>query len=54
MARLGMAKKLVYGVMLVYTPFTATKTISTGEGGMLVTDNNDLIEFAKKYRNMVS
>jgi len=31
--------------------FYATKTISTGEGGMLVTKNNDLAEFAKKYRN---
>ena len=31
--------------------FYATKTISTGEGGMLVTENKDLLEFAKKYRN---
>ncbi len=31
--------------------FYATKTISTGEGGMLVTNNTDLVEFAKKYRN---
>ena len=31
--------------------FYATKTISTGEGGMLVTNNVDLLEFAKKYRN---
>ena len=31
--------------------FYATKTISTGEGGMLVTRNKDLLEFAKKYRN---
>lgn len=31
--------------------FYPTKTISTGEGGMLVTKNKDLIEFAKKYRN---
>ena len=31
--------------------FYATKTISTGEGGMLVTNNTDLIEFAKEYRN---
>ena len=31
--------------------FYATKTITTGEGGMLVSGNNDLIEFAKKYRN---
>ena len=31
--------------------FYATKTISTGEGGMLVTKNMDLVDFAKKYRN---
>jgi perosamine synthetase len=31
--------------------FYATKTITTGEGGMLVSNNKDLIEFAKKYRN---
>lgn len=31
--------------------FYATKTISTGEGGMLVTKNKDLAAFAKKYRN---
>jgi len=31
--------------------FYATKTISTGEGGMLVTKNEDLVDFSKKYRN---
>jgi len=31
--------------------FYSTKTISTGEGGMLVTKNKDLINYAKKYRN---
>jgi len=31
--------------------FYATKTISTGEGGMLVTGDKNLTEFAKKYRN---
>jgi perosamine synthetase len=31
--------------------FFATKTITTGEGGMLVSKNKDLIEFAKQYRN---
>jgi dTDP-4-amino-4,6-dideoxygalactose transaminase len=31
--------------------FYATKTISTGEGGMLVTADNDLVEFARAYRN---
>ena len=31
--------------------FYATKTITTGEGGMLVTKDNNLVEFAKKFRN---
>lgn len=31
--------------------FYATKTISTGEGGMLVSKNKDLINYAKKFRN---
>lgn len=31
--------------------FYATKTISTGEGGILVTKNKDLAEFSRKYRN---
>jgi perosamine synthetase len=31
--------------------FYATKTITTGEGGMLVTKHKDLVEYAKKYRN---
>ena len=31
--------------------FYATKTISTGEGGMLVSNNNALIDYASKYRN---
>jgi dTDP-4-amino-4,6-dideoxygalactose transaminase len=31
--------------------FYATKTVTTGEGGMLVTNNTDLVEFSKKYRN---
>jgi len=31
--------------------FYGTKTITTGEGGMLVTTNRDLVNFAKKYRN---
>ena len=29
----------------------ATKTISTGEGGMLVSSNKDLINFSKSYKN---
>ena len=39
-----------WGDVGIYS-FYATKTISTGEGGMLVTKNEDLVEFAKKYRN---
>ena len=31
--------------------FYATKTISTGEGGMLVSANEDLLEFARLFRN---
>ena len=31
--------------------FYATKTISTGEGGILVTKNRELAKFAKQYRN---
>ena len=31
--------------------FAATKTISTGEGGMLVTGDADLIDFARAFRN---
>jgi dTDP-4-amino-4,6-dideoxygalactose transaminase len=29
----------------------ATKTISTGEGGVLVSSNAELVEFARRYRN---
>jgi perosamine synthetase len=31
--------------------FYATKTISTGEGGMLVSRHDELLEFARAYRN---
>lgn len=31
--------------------FYATKTLTTGEGGMLVTKNKELVAFAKKFRN---
>jgi dTDP-4-amino-4,6-dideoxygalactose transaminase len=31
--------------------FYATKTVSTGEGGMLVSDDPDLVEFARGFRN---
>ncbi|MBW1740227.1 MAG: DegT/DnrJ/EryC1/StrS family aminotransferase [Deltaproteobacteria bacterium] len=40
----------MWGNVGVYS-FYATKSISTGEGGMLVTKNKDLAEFAKQYRN---
>jgi dTDP-4-amino-4,6-dideoxygalactose transaminase len=31
--------------------FYATKTVTTGEGGMLTTKDKGLVEFARKYRN---
>ncbi|MCX5884670.1 MAG: aminotransferase class I/II-fold pyridoxal phosphate-dependent enzyme [Proteobacteria bacterium] len=31
--------------------FYATKTISTGEGGILVTNNSSLLDFCRQYRN---
>jgi dTDP-4-amino-4,6-dideoxygalactose transaminase len=31
--------------------FYATKTVSTGEGGMLVSTNQDLIDYSKSFRN---
>jgi len=40
----------IWGDAGIYS-FYATKTISTGEGGMLVTQNKELVEFAKQYRN---
>jgi perosamine synthetase len=39
-----------YGDAGVYS-FYATKTVSTGEGGMLVSRDPDLIEFARRFRN---
>ena len=39
-----------WGSAGVYS-FYATKTISTGEGGMLVSANKNLIEYSRKYRN---
>src|SRR5947207_3063947 len=39
-----------YGDAGVYS-FYATKTVSTGEGGMLVSRHPDLLEFARKFRN---
>jgi len=40
----------VWGDAGIYS-FYATKTISTGEGGILVSKNKGLLEYAKKYRN---
>jgi perosamine synthetase len=39
-----------YGDAGVYS-FYATKTISTGEGGMLVSRHQDLLEYARGFRN---
>jgi dTDP-4-amino-4,6-dideoxygalactose transaminase len=39
-----------FGDAGVYS-FYATKTISTGEGGMLVSRHQALVDFARKYRN---
>jgi perosamine synthetase len=39
-----------FGDAGVYS-FYATKTVSTGEGGMLVSDNEELLEFARRFRN---
>lgn len=40
----------MWGDVGVYS-FYATKTITTGEGGMLVTDNKGLLKYAGQYRN---
>ena len=40
----------MWGDAGVYS-FYGTKTISTGEGGMLVSNHPELIEFARRYRN---
>ncbi len=39
-----------YGDAGVYSLY-ATKTVSTGEGGVLVSGDDDLIEYARKFRN---
>ena len=39
-----------FGDAGVYSLY-ATKTISTGEGGVLVSDRSELVDFARKYRN---
>ncbi len=40
----------IWGDAGIYS-FYATKTITTGEGGILVTKNKDLADYAKKFRN---
>ncbi len=40
----------IWGDAGIYS-FYATKTITTGEGGILVSNNKDLTKFAKQYRN---
>jgi dTDP-4-amino-4,6-dideoxygalactose transaminase len=40
----------IWGDAGVYS-FYATKTISTGEGGMLVSTHQELMEYAKRFRN---
>ena len=49
-ARWGVARPGSFGDAGVYSLY-ATKTISTGEGGVLVTRHPELAEFGKKYRN---
>src|SRR6185312_12000481 len=39
-----------FGNAGVYSLY-ATKTVSTGEGGVLVSGDEELIEFARKFRN---
>ena len=39
-----------FGDAGVYSLY-ATKTVSTGEGGVLVSANQELLEFARKFRN---
>ena len=39
-----------FGDAGVYSLY-ATKTVSSGEGGVLVSGNEDLIEYARKFRN---
>jgi perosamine synthetase len=49
-ARWGERRPGTYGDAGVYS-FYATKTISTGEGGVLVSRHDDLLEFARAFRN---
>ena len=47
----GMGKNRGVGEMRGFIPYYATKTISTGEGGMLVSANEDLIKSSNAYRD---
>ena len=49
-AEWGGSKPGSFGDAGVYSLY-ATKTVSTGEGGVLVSANGELIEFARKFRN---
>jgi dTDP-4-amino-4,6-dideoxygalactose transaminase len=49
-AEWGGSKPGSFGDAGVYSLY-ATKTVSTGEGGVLVSANDELIEFARKFRN---
>ena len=49
-ARFGDRKPGTFGDAGVYSMY-ATKTISTGEGGMLVSRHPELLEYARAYRN---
>ena len=35
----------------MYMPFFSDKTITTGEGGMLLTDNNKLLKICNYYKH---
>ena len=50
-APIGTARKPgSWGDAGVYSLY-ATKTVSTGEGGVLVSGNPELVEFARGFRN---
>ena len=49
-ASLGGKKTGTWGDAGIYSLY-ATKTISTGEGGLLVSKNSELISYAKEFRN---
>ncbi len=49
-ARWGARRPGTWGDAGVYSMY-ATKTISTGEGGILVTRHDELVDYARSYRN---